>query len=175
MTEAIRADTQRMILVGRIHGAFGVRGELKLESFTEPRAAIFRYQPWTLRDTHGRERALVGASGRETHKGLVAVFPEVADRDAAEALRGTEVYAPRSALPPPKPGEYYWVDLEGLRVVNLDGADFGTVSHLFSTGANDVLVAHGERERMIPFLEPDYIRSVDFKAGLVTVDWDADF
>ena len=111
-----------------------------------------------------------------THsKGLVAVFPDVADRDAAEALRGTEVYVPRSELPPPRPGEYYWVDLEGLRVVNLAGVEFGTVSHLFSTGANDVLVAHGERERMIPFLQPDYIRSVDFDAGLVTVDWDADF
>ena len=53
--------------------------------------------------------------------------------------------------------------------------DFGIVSHLFSTGANDVLVAQGERERMIPFVLPDYIRSVDFAAGIVTVDWDADF
>ena len=175
MTEAPRPASQRMILLGRIHGAFGVRGELKLESFTEPKSAIFRYQPWTLRDPRGGERELAGARGRETHKGLVATVPEVADRDAAEALKGTEVYAPRSVLPPPKPGEYYWVDLEGLRVVNLDGADFGTVSHLFSTGANDVLVARGERERMIPFLEPDYVASVDFEAGVVTVDWDADF
>jgi 16S rRNA processing protein RimM len=165
----------RRILLGRIHGAFGVRGELKLESFTEPAAAIFRYQPWILRDARGIERELAGASGRETHKGLVAVFADVVDRDAAEALKGSEIWVPRSMLPPAKPGEYYWVDLEGLRVVNLEGADFGTVSHLFSTGANDVLVARGERERMIPFLEPDYIRSVDFEAGVVTVDWDADF
>jgi 16S rRNA processing protein RimM len=156
-------------------GAFGVRGELKLESFTDPKSAILRYQPWTLRDAQGRERELAHARGRDTAKGLVATFPGVEDRDAAEALRGSEVYAPRSALPPPAPGEYYWVDLEGLRVVNLEGADFGIVSHLFSTGANDVLVAHGERDRMIPFLEPDYIKSVDFDAGLVTVDWDADF
>ena len=126
-----------MILLGRVHGAFGVRGELKLESFTEPASAIFRYQPWTLRDAQGRERELMQARGRETAKGLIATFPDVADRDAAEAMRGTEVYAPRSALPPPKPGEYYWVDLEGLRVVNLEGADFGVVSHLFSTGANE--------------------------------------
>lgn len=166
---------QGMILLGRVHGAFGVRGELKLESFTEPASAIFGYQPWTLRDAQGHERTLMQARGRETAKGLVATFPDVADRDAAEALRGTGVYAPRGALPPPKPGEYYWVDLEGLRVVNLEGADFGVVSHLFSTGANDVLVARGDRERMIPFLEPDYIRSVDFDSGVVTVDWDADF
>jgi len=166
---------QGMILLGRVHGAFGVRGELKLESFTEPAPAIFSYQPWTLRDAQGHERTLTQARGRETAKGLVATFPDVGDRDAAEALRGSEVYAPRSALPPPKPGEYYWVDLEGLRVVNLEGADFGVVSHLFSTGANDVLVVRGDRERMIPFLEPDYIRSVDFDSRIVTVDWDADF
>ena len=65
--------------------------------------------------------------------------------------------------------------LEGLRVVNVDGTDFGTVSHLFSTGANDVLVARGDRERLIPFVDPDYIRSVDFEAGVVTVDWDPEF
>jgi 16S rRNA processing protein RimM len=175
MTDQARHASQRMILVGRIHGAFGVRGELKLESFTEPKSAILGYQPLILRDAQGGERVLDGARGRETNKGLVAAFPEIADRDAAEALRGSELWVARAALPPPKPGEYYWVDLEGLRVVNAEGADFGTVSHLFSTGANDVLVARGDRERMIPFLEPDYITSVDFDAGVVTVDWDADF
>jgi 16S rRNA processing protein RimM len=169
-------NSTRRILLGRVHGAFGVRGEVKLESFTDPLAMIFRYQPWVLRDTQGRERALAGARGRETAKGLVATFPDVGDRDAAEALRGSEVWVERAQLPPPKPGEYYWVDLEGLRVMNVDGADFGTVSHLFSTGANDVLVARdGERERMIPFLEPDYVVAVDFDAGVVTVDWEADF
>jgi 16S rRNA processing protein RimM len=173
--DTTRPAPQGMLLLGRVHGAFGIRGELKLESFTDPEPAIFRYQPWLLRDAQGRERELTGVRGREGGKGLVATFPGIEDRDSAEALRGAELYAPRSALPPPKPGEYYWVDLEGLRVVNVDGADFGTVSHLFSTGANDVLVARGDRERMIPFLEPDYIRSVDFDAGVVTVDWDADF
>lgn len=167
--------SQKMILLGKVHGAFGVRGELKLESFTEPKSAILRYQPWVLRVANGVERQLDGARGRETNKGLVATFPDIVDRDAAEALRGAEVWAPRSALPSPQAGEYYWIDLEGLRVVNLEGADFGIVSHLFSTGANDVLVAHGERERMIPFLVPDYIISVDFDAGRITVDWDADF
>lgn len=165
----------RRILLGRIHGAFGVRGELKLESFTDPARSIFRYQPWTLRSPQGVERELSDARGRETAKGIVATFPGVDDRDAADALRGTEVWVPRAVLPPPKPGEYYWVDLEGLRVVNLEGADFGTVSHLFSTGANDVLVAQGDRERMVPFIEPEYIRSVDFDAGVVTVDWDPEF
>ena len=166
---------QRMIAVGRLHGAFGVRGEVKLESFTEPQRAIAKYQPWTLRDARGIERACEGVRVREGGKGLIATMPGIEDKDAADALRGTEVLVPRSALPPPAEGEFYWVDLEGLRVVNVEGTDFGIVSHLFSTGANDVLVAQGERERMIPFVQPDYIRSVDFEAGVVTVDWDADF
>ena len=166
---------QRMITVGRLHGAFGVRGEVKLESFTDPLRSIARYQPWILRDARGIERACEGVRVREGGKGLIATMPGIEDKDAADALRGTEVLVPRAALPPPAEGEFYWVDLEGLRVVNVEGTDFGIVSHLFSTGANDVLVAQGERERMIPFLQPDVIRSVDFEAGVVTVDWDADF
>jgi 16S rRNA processing protein RimM len=173
--DTTRPASQKFVLLGTVLGAFGVRGELKIDSFTQPTSAILQYQPWILRDAQHRERELTGARGRDTAKGLVATFPDVSDRDAAESLRGTEIYAPRSALPPPKPGEYYWVDLEGLRVVNLEGADFGTVSHLFSTGANDVLVVRGDRERMIPFLEPDFITSVDFDSGTVTVGWDADF
>ncbi len=175
MNETARPDVERRVLVGKFHGAFGVRGELKLESFTDPKTAVLRYQPWTLRDTRGVERELDGARGRETAKGVVATLPGVEDRNAADSLRGVEVWVPRSALPAPKPGEYYWVDLEGLRVRTVDGVDYGTVSHLFSTGANDVLVVQGERERMLPFVQPDVIRSVDFEAALITVDWDADF
>jgi 16S rRNA processing protein RimM len=175
MTDAPPTVPQKQVLLGRIRGAFGVRGEIKLESFTEPADAIFRYQPWRLRDVRGVEREFSGARGRVTPKGVVARFPDIEDRDAAEALLNTEIWVARDALPPPKPGEYYWIDLEGLRVVNLEGADFGTVSHLFSTGVNDVLVARGDKERMIPFAEPDYVKSVDFDAGVITVDWDADF
>ncbi|MDQ3205922.1 MAG: ribosome maturation factor RimM [Pseudomonadota bacterium] len=166
----------RRILLGRVLGAFGLRGEVKLESWTEPRSAIFRYQPWLLVDAQGRERELRGVTGRESGKFLMGQFPDVADRDAAEALRGTEIHIPRSLLPPPKPGEFYWVDLEGLRVVNLEGVSFGTVSHLFATGANDVLVARDEgRERMIPFVRPQFVTDVDFDTGVVTVDWDPEF
>ncbi|EEF93665.1 16S rRNA processing protein RimM, partial [Catenibacterium mitsuokai DSM 15897] len=98
------------------------------------------------------------------------------DREAVEALHGTEIYVPRSALPPPREGEFYWVDLEGLDVVTTEGVALGKVSHLFATGANDVLVARDdERERMIPFVIPQYVLSVDFEARRVTVDWDPDF
>ncbi len=169
------SDNQRRIPLGRIVGAFGIRGQIKIESWTDPRDAIFRYQPWILVDPAGVEREYSGARGRESGKHLVAEFPGVTDRDVVEAMRGTEILVPRSALPPPRPGEFYWVDLEGFRVLNVDGTDFGTVSHLFSTGANDVLMVRGERERLVPFVEPDFVQSVDFEARLITVDWDPEF
>ncbi|HIE1098971.1 MULTISPECIES: ribosome maturation factor RimM [Stenotrophomonas] len=168
-------DNGRRILLGRIVGAFGVRGEIKLESWTEPRSAIFRYQPWILRSPNGQESTFEGARGRDSGKHLVARFPGVEDRDTVEAMHGTEVYVARSALPPPKPDEYYWVDLEGLDVKTTEGVALGQVSHLFSTGANDVVVVRGDRERMIPFVQPDFVKSVDFEANLVVVDWDPEF
>ncbi|MBP0661591.1 16S rRNA processing protein RimM, partial [Mycobacterium tuberculosis] len=70
---------------------------------------------------------------------------------------------------------YYWVDLEGLQVRTVDGVELGRVSHLFSTGSNDVVVVQGDRERMIPFVQPDFVKSVDFEANLVIVDWDPEF
>jgi 16S rRNA processing protein RimM len=168
-------DPTRRILIGRIHGAFGVRGEVKLESLTEPQGNLVRYQPWILRDAAGREREVSGAKARVGGKGLIGMLPGIEDRDAAEALRGAELYVPRSALPPPKDGEFYWIDLEGLRVENLEGVDFGRAAFVFPNGANDVLVVRGDRERMIPWLRPDFVRELDFDAGRILVDWDADF
>jgi len=165
---------ERRILLGRVLGAFGVRGELKLQSFTDPASMLLKYQPWILVQ-RGAEREIEGARGRDTNKGVVLTLPGVEDRDAAEALAGTEVWVPRARLPKPKPGEYYWVDLEGLRVVNREGIELGKVSYLFETGANDVMVVAGDRDRLIPFLTEQFILEVDFEAGLVTVDWDADF
>ncbi len=179
------AAGERHVLLGRIAGVFGVRGELKLESWTEPRDAIFQYQPWCLvapglsalgEAGVAQGRALSGAKGRVNGKGIVvAQLPGVDDRDQAEALHGTTIWVPRSAMPPSRPGEYFWVDLEGLRVSNREGVDFGTVSHLFATGANDVLVAVGDRERLIPFILGQAIHEVDLEGGRIVVDWDADF
>lgn len=171
-------DSGRRILLGRILGAFGVRGELKFESFTEAREQVLAYQPWILRDPQGVEREVSGARGRMTSKGLVVRLPGVDDRDAAQSLRGCELYVPRSALPPAQDGEFYWADLEGLRVETVDGIGLGTVSHLFSTGANDVVVVRGGtdgRERMIPFVRPDFVRAIDLESGTMVVDWDPDF
>jgi 16S rRNA processing protein RimM len=167
-------STDRRILLGRVAGDFGVRGELKLLSWTDPRDAIFKYQPWILR-TGDAEREVSGVRGRDTHKLVIASFPGVESREQAEALKGADIWVRRSQLPPPRPGEYYWVDLEGLAVRTVESVALGTVSHLFDTGANPVLVIAGERERLVPFISDQYVKSVDFEAGVVVVDWDPDF
>ena len=153
---------------------FGVRGEVKIESWTDPREAVFRYQPWTLVRS-GVASQLAGVRGRNHGHALVASIPGIDDRDRAQELVGSEISVPRNALPPPKPGEYYWVDLEGLGVQTVDGTALGTVSHLFDTGANQVMVVQGDRERLIPFVQPQYVTEVDFDARRIVVDWDADF
>lgn len=170
------ADSDRRILVGRIVGVHGVQGAVKIESWTEPRMQIFKYQPWILKSAAGTETQVRGCRGREQGKGMIAELPGNADREQAAALIGTEIWVLRSALPAPRPGEFYWTDLEGLEVVTVDAVPLGRVSHLFSTGANDVLVAKdGERERLIPFVVDQYVKEVDFDARRIVVDWDPEF
>lgn len=167
-------DKSRLVL-GKIVGLYGVEGWVKLESYSDPRAQIFKYSPWFV----GCADAMVeyaNVKGRTQGKGIVAHLPGVDTRDAAVALIGAEIRIARSALPKSKRGEYYWVDLEGLDVFNLEGVAFGKVSHLFSTGANDVLVVRkGERERLVPFVTGDFVKEVDIDGGRIVVDWDKDF
>lgn len=166
---------EKLVLLGRVVGVHGVCGELKLESYTEPRTQIFRYQPWRIRSAAG-EKTIEGCRGRAQGKGIVAEVPGIADRDAAAALVGTEIWVARSVLPATKPGEYYWSDLEGLEVVTKDKVSLGRVSHLIATGANDVMIVRdGERERLIPFLPGRFVDDVDLESGRMTVDWDPEF
>lgn len=169
---AVAADD--WVVLGRIAGLWGVRGGLKIWSDTSPRAAICRYRPlYVGRD--GQWRVCVPVLGREQGKGIVMQFDGIDDRDAAAPLIGCEIAVRRTQLPPAAPGEYYWTDLVGLRVETIDGIDLGRVDHLFETGSNDVVVVRGERERLIPFLRDEVIRSIDLDAGLMQVDWDPDF
>ena len=166
---------EKLVLLGRIVGVHGVRGELKLESYTDPRMRIFRYQPWLLGTGSGVVQ-VAGCHGRAQGKGIVATLPGIDDRDAAAALVGSEIRVARAALPPAAPGEYYWADLEGLEVVTIQGVPLGRVSHLVATGANDVLVVRdGVRERLVPFLPGQFVTEVDLQGGRVVVDWDPEF
>lgn len=170
------ATAGRRVLVGRIVGLYGVQGWLKIESWTEPRTQIFKYQPWLLEKAPGEVMEVGGINGRPQGKGLVCQLPGVDDRDAAAALVGLDIHVARELLPPPAKGEYYWVDLEGLEVVTTEGVSLGRVSHLFATGANDVVVVRdGTRERLVPFVQGTYVRSVDLSGGRMVVDWDPEF
>ena len=135
----------RRVLLGRVIGVHGVRGGVKVESFTEPRGSILDYQPWTLRHDGAERRVGVRALVREGR--VAAQIDGVDDRDAAAALLGAEILVERDQLLPAKPDEFYWVDLEGLAVSNLDGEALGRVERLFSTGANDVLVENSRSTR----------------------------
>lgn len=164
-----------MVVLGRISGIHGVHGEVKVFSETRERAGILGYKVWQLREPDGwRPVRLLG--GHVQGSGVVVARLEgVDDRDQARALIGTEIAVRRAELPPAEPGTYYWADLEGLTVINLDGVVLGTVSHLFETGANDVLVVvDGERERLIPYTR-EAVRQVDLDARTLRVDWDPDF
>jgi len=167
-------SADRLLTVGRIVGVHGVGGWVKIESFTEPRLRIFDYRPWRLKRAES-EIEIGSAQGHEQGKGMVAKLSGCDDRDAAVALVGAEIRIPRSALPKPKRGEFYWADLEGLEVVTVDGASLGMVSHLFATGANDVLVVRGERERLIPYVTGQFVKDVDLQVGRIVVDWDPEF
>jgi 16S rRNA processing protein RimM len=169
----VSAEPDRVIELGEVTGAHGVKGWIKLHSFTEPRTNLLDYPSWLL-DRDGEWRAFVVESGQEAGRRLIAKLAGIDDRDSAAALTGVRVGVPRSAMPEPGPGEYYWADLEGLAVRNLEGASLGTVERLLATGANDVLVLAGSG-RMIPFVEGDTVREVDLAGGEILVDWDPSY
>ncbi|HET6432081.1 ribosome maturation factor RimM [Dyella sp.] len=170
------ATAGRRVLMGRIVGLYGVQGWLKIESWSEPRTRIFDYQPWQLSVAPGEMVEMSGIKGRPQGKGLVCQLPQVDSREKAVAWVGKDIYVARESLPPPGKDEYYWVDLEGLEVTTTDGVVLGRVSHLFATGANDVVVVRDdERERLIPFIQGRYVHSVDLDGGRMVVDWDPEF
>lgn len=161
------------VVMGRVIGLFGVRGWVKVYSHTRDKADLLHYRCWLVQRPEGWREYRV-AEGRAQGPGLVARLEGIEDRDQASGLVGSDIAVPQADLPPPAPGEYYWTQLEGLRVVNQDGIELGQVSHLFETGANDVMVVRGERERLIPYIR-DVVKQVDLAAGEMRVDWDAEF
>jgi 16S rRNA processing protein RimM len=162
------------IEMGRIAGLYGVRGWVKVYSHTEPRDHILEYSPWYLK-IQGKWVPIAPAEGRIHGKGVVARLEGYTDRDAAAQLVGTDIAMHRDQLPAAEEGEYYWHDLIGLRVVTTGGAELGQVDHLLETGANDVLVVKGERERLIPYTPGQAVVKVDLASGVLTVEWDPEF
>jgi 16S rRNA processing protein RimM len=134
--------------------------------------AIFDYQPWLLGDD---EKPVTIVDGRKQGKGLAALLPGFDDRNRAAILVGQQICVERDQMPPTEEGEYYWADLEGLTVVTTGGLELGRVDRMMETGANDVMVVNGDRERLIPFVQGQYVKRVDLEAELIEVDWDPEF
>ncbi len=165
---------QDLITLGKISGVFGLKGWLKVFSYTEPRQNILSYKNFFLQK--GEKLKLANLiSGQLQGKSVVIHIEGVNDRDDAQSLIGYDIVIDREQFPPIANDEYYWVDLVGLKVENLECVQLGNVESLFETGANDVLVVKGDREHAIPFIQGQTVKSVDLQSGIMIVDWDADF
>ena len=167
-------SSAEMLVVGKISGVYGVKGWVKLFSYTDPREGIVDYDQCYLRQK-GTWHAVTLTAGRKHGKGVIAKLDHCDDRDEAMKLIGTEIAIRREQLAELPPGEYYWNDLIGLKVINQDDTDLGQVIALMETGANDVLVVEGDRERLIPFTQGHAVTEVDLDQGVIRVDWDPEF
>jgi 16S rRNA processing protein RimM len=173
-------DSQQVI-IGRLTGVYGIKGWLKVHSFTEPRENILSYKACEI-SRDGQWLPLAIAEGRIHGKGLVVRLQGVDDRDVAASYVGAEIRVSISAMPTLPKGEYYWHQLEGLKVfTNFGGKQLlGQVDHLLETGANDVLVVHAcegsidKQERLLPYVK-QFVLEIDLAAGEMLVDWDPAF
>lgn len=172
MIPATEQDDPEVIL-GEVVGVFGVRGWVKVRSYARPPEALFDYSPWLVGSGEQRRVCRVEAC-RPDQRGYTVQLAGISTRDEAESLLRAPIAVPLSALPAAPAGSWYWRDLLGLEVHNLQGVRLGQVSNLIETGAADVLVVEGERERLIPFVPEVYIRTVDLAARRMTVDWHPD-
>jgi 16S rRNA processing protein RimM len=166
----VSAVARKLVTLGRISGVFGVKGWVKVVSYTEPRTNVVEYDVWILRSL-GRDLSVDVEEGQGHGGQIVAKLRGIDDRDRARELVGAEILVDRNRLPPCAPGEFYWVDLEGLEVRTPGGEVLGKVDHLLATGSNDVLVLEGHPQRLIPFLVGSVIRHVDLDAGYLVADW----
>lgn len=162
------------ITIGRFGRPHGVHGLLSVHSFTDPQTAIIDYLPWTVKTA--KQRLNLGIKPVRVNDRLILVSIEgISDRDQASLYTNTEIEIPRSILPAPGEGEYYWHDLVGMRVINRDKEELGVVTEVIATGSNDVLVVEGEKRHLIPWLPDLFVDSTDRGENLIVVDWDKDF
>lgn len=187
-----------MLIVGKITGCYGIKGWVKVHSYTDPEENLLSYGDWHVR-RRGKFEAIEIDSGRHHGKGLVAHITGVDDRTQAEAFKGLELWAPEAVLPTLEEGEYYWRQLQDLEVWctagdRIEGAAedkaemsetgarvlLGKVDHLIETGANDVLVVKpceaslDDKERLIPYAPGEIVTGIDLDAGRMEVDWFVD-
>lgn len=167
------------VIIGKITGVYGIKGWVKVYSYTRPITGILQYKNWLLSgpgQSNKQEIELI--EGRQQGKGIIARLAGFNDRDQVRILLEKEISVPRSELPALPDGEYYWSDLEGLAVIDLEGETVGRVDHLMETGANDVVVVKPEgketKECLIPYV-PEVVKTIDLEQGTMQVDWHLDW
>jgi len=162
-----------MVVMGRVSAPHGVKGWIKVQPFTQEIDGLLDYPEWWLGgDGEWRQHRIAESA---VHGAVVLARIEgYIDREAAMALKGTDVAIPRRLLPQNREGEYYWSDLLGMEVLNRHGERLGRVAKVLETGANDVLVLEGEKELLVPFVD-NVILNVDLAGGRLSVDWELDY
>lgn len=173
-------DSKEQLVVGAINGVYGIKGWIKVYSYTSPIEQILQYQPWTL--VKGSKRTELEVSeGKIQGKGVIALPKGFETRSQAESLIGYEVRVASTKLADLPEGEFYWHELEGMQVINEAGELLGEVEKLIETGANDVLVIQAttdsidDRERLIPFVMEVIVQEVDEAARKIRVVWQSDY
>ena len=174
-------EQQRIEVVGKLGSTYGIRGWLRIYSSTEQAESILEYQPWFLK-IKGEWQPTELENWRHHNHEIIVKLKGVDDREAAQILANVEIGVDLSVFPELEEGDYYWHDLIGCSVVNLEGYTMGTVTEMMETGSNDVLVvkantkdAFGKQERLIPFLYEQVVKRVDLTTKTIEVDWDAGF
>ena len=163
------------MLIGKIVGTHGVKGTCKILSYAE---SLDVFEPGTallVRRSDGNENSYEIIRVKPHSRGALLTLKNVANREQANALVGTELYIGRARLPELDNGAYYWFDLIGMNVYTTEDRYIGRLDSIIETGANDVLVVEGERERLIPFVMGQVIVHVDLDKGEIQVDWDKEF
>lgn len=160
------------LIVGRIGSTFGIKGWLKIISYTDPQENILTYSPWQL-FINGKWQIKHIVDCKPHGQGLIALLKGYSNPEEARLLANVDIAIDRMLLPALPVGEYYWADLIGLKVVNQQAIELGVINSLFDTGANDVMVVKGEKETLIPYIK-QVVLGVDINAKLMQVDWDLD-
>ena len=174
-------STENQIILGKVGAVYGIKGWLKIHSFTGELDAILDYFPWSLK-LGNKTQTVDVTDWRKHNKGLIVKVGNIDDRDEAQALVGSEILTNEASLPDLPQGEFYWRDLIGMSVVTTKGYDLGVVSDMMETGANDVLVVKAnlndgfsKKERLIPYLLEQVVESVSVENKQICVDWDPGF
>jgi 16S rRNA processing protein RimM len=174
------SDKAEPIVMGKFGAVYGIKGWLKVHSYTDDAESIFEYKPLLMKSKGQLQEVNITAWKRHGN-GFVAKIAEFDVREEAQALVGLELFVDSKKLPELEE-DFYWRDLVGCQVQTDKGYDLGVVTEMMETGSNDVLVvkansndAFGQKERLIPFIEQQVISNIDITSKLIIVNWEPDF